>query len=225
MGQRKMFSACVPRCAHSTAEPLGQRMFKLFKFWATGRWIQRLTGRCERPMIEDETGRRKKQHVSCADDFIQKDTPNKPKRVGQLRYTGRKNNLKESGAYPLPLGQNLVQACLAGDAGLESLQAPRKQTGRMSGLAGERKNHQRKSSQSSSAAPHSWMSPTAGSARIEMSEPESSISLWAAPSAGSACGSSSSTEISSSWMSPPAGSARIETCEPEAPSSWMNPSP
>ncbi len=224
MGQRKMFSACVPRCAYSTAEPLGQRMFKLFKFWATGRWIQRLTGRCECPMIKDETGRRKKQHVSCAEELIQKDTPNKPKRVGQLRCTGR-NNLKESGAYQLPLGQNLVQAYLAGDAGLESLLAPRKQTGRMSGLAGKRKIHQRKSSQSSSAAPHSWMSPTAGSARIEVSEPESSISLWAAPSAGSACGSSSSTEISSSWMSPPAGSARIETCEPEAPSSWMNPSP
>ena len=65
-------------------------------------------------MIKDETGRRKKQHVSCAEEFIQKDTPNKPKRVGQLRYTGRKNNLKESGAYRLPLGQNLVQASTFG---------------------------------------------------------------------------------------------------------------
>ena len=102
--------AIVKRCAYDLGK---HRIGKSFKFLGSEPWVEQLRRPCTCLY----------PHLPLSKSFIQKDT-GRSKHVGEKRWTGIKERLVESGAYPVALGECTVGAWLRED--LENLfTAPR----------------------------------------------------------------------------------------------------
>ena len=103
-------AAIVKRCAYDLGK---RRIGKSFKFLGSEPWVEQLRRPCTclHP------------HLPLSTSFIQKDT-GRAKHVGEKRWTGIKDRLVQSGAYPVALGECIIGAWLGED--LENLfTAPR----------------------------------------------------------------------------------------------------
>ena len=89
----KVHYAVATRCSFAT-EPLGQRVKKPYKFAATGSWISQLRAPCTCP-----GGR----HTRLAVTKLSRDGR-------KTHITGNRKALRDSAAYPPPLGKAIVQA-------------------------------------------------------------------------------------------------------------------
>lgn len=180
-------SVVTPRCPWSR-EPWGRRMLKYFKFVCTGTWISAIRRRCQCP------GRK---HFKLTWGAW---------RHGKLTFTGKRQALQQSAAYPDALGQAIVSSWQNGSA----------------------------SHMGARSLADSWLQPNPGPSAAAQHSVQRSVRLrkrssassapWLEPSPG-ACTSSST---SSSWLTPSpgprAGSTSVEesiSCTP----TWLNPSP
>ena len=211
-----MVSAYTHRCAFSVA-PFGQRYKKKYKFLATSSWIRGVFAACR-----------------CPGNVHLKLSSNKVGKEGRMQTNGIKARLKESGAYPIALGQRVVECACPGQADMRmpwpSLKARalaqlrtlgrtsyRKRLGRT--LKRVRKSYRktRTSAVSSVArdesmtAARSWTTPTpsASSSTRIAPPPLTKARAWCTPSASSASAQACSTPSTSSVSSP---SANAHAC-------------
>ena len=89
-------SAIAYRCAYSSA-PYGKRYLKGYRFMATGTWIRGVAAKCK-----------------CPNDIHLPLTRQTRAADGSIKITGIRARLRESGAYPLPLGRKIVQCASPG---------------------------------------------------------------------------------------------------------------
>ena len=204
-----MVSAYTHRCAFSVA-PFGQRYNKKYKFLATSSWIRGVFAACR-----------------CPGNVHLKLSSNKVGKEGRMQTNGIKARLKESGAYPIALGQRVVECACPGQAGMgvavgtlqeSAAQHKAKKLGRT--LKRVRKSYlkTRTSAVSSVArdesmtAARSWTTPptpsVSSSTRIAP-PPLTKARAWCTPSASSASAQACSTPSTSSVSSP---SANAHAC-------------
>ena len=95
------FFVVVQRCAYGLGK---NRIGKKFTFVTDSQWLDGLKRPCTCIY----------PHIALTKSFVQKDT-GKAKHVGERRWTGNKQRLVESGAYPNALGECIVGAWLGED--------------------------------------------------------------------------------------------------------------
>ena len=150
--------AVVPRCAYDTA-PDGQRYGKKFKFVSPNKWIEAVSKPCTC----------QKGHLKTTKQFVQANTGRAIK-VGQVRWSGIKPRLVESGSYPVGLGVALVKAWqgellpVGPAAGPANNTMVRKRPASAAQAANPSAKARVVSAQGTSAAMPSWMSPAASDA-------------------------------------------------------------
>ena len=150
-----MHAANTPRCAWSS-EPFGQRRKKLFKFLATGSWIEKIKEKqCKCP---------EGKHLSLVSYAIFK---------GVQKFTGEKPALRQSGAYPLSLGKFIVN-CWRNSRTTVSSVPSRTQSWLIPEV---------QSGQGVSSSPQSWLTPDVQDSVTASSVAASSS--WCNPSAAS----------------------------------------
>jgi len=93
-----MVAACTYRCAFSVA-PFGKRIKKKYNFLATSSWIRGVFAACRCPG---------NLHLPLTSKRISKN--------GRVQTNGIKTRLLESGAYPIALGQRVVECACPGQA-------------------------------------------------------------------------------------------------------------
>ena len=106
-----MISATTYRCAFSVA-PFGKRYNKAYNILACGCWARGLVAVCRCP---------ERKHVSLVETKVGSD--------GRTRATGIKPRLTESAAYPIAMGQRIVEAACPGQPAPVQCPAPGPKSG------------------------------------------------------------------------------------------------
>ena len=216
-----MVSAYTHRCAFSVA-PFGKRYKKKYKFLATSSWIRGVFAACR-----------------CPGNVHLKLSSNKVGKEGRMQTNGIKARLKESGAYPIALGQRVVECACPGQAGMgvavgtlqESAAQRKAKKPARTPSATQRSARKmlkchtdakvlkylktRTSAVSSVArdesmtAARSWTTPSVSSSTRIAPPPLTKARAWCTPSASSASAQACSTPSTSSVSSP---SANAHAC-------------
>ena len=201
------------RCAFEHSRKT--KIWKEFRFASLGpnpHWAETIVKAC--PCGSKEN------HIRTSDVHIDKN--------GKKRCTGKKDVLRESGAYPLALGVAIVNAWCAGQKLEASIEKIRKLDLPVPSDSRKRSSSWLTPSAASgtrSEEPElSWVTPTAasGTRREKSEEPEV---LWVIPPASAPAKIRGNRPSSSSWMAPaPAASSSTSRSTRVSSSSWLTPS-
>jgi len=109
MSKGLQHSAVTYRCAFERKASSVPRLWKVYKFWATGSWIQGTRRTCQCAG---------KPHLRMTKSYLD--------RLGKRRHNGIPNLLTQSAAYPDALGVSIVRAWSKGAARVPSAGSVRK---------------------------------------------------------------------------------------------------
>ena len=209
------------RCAFSVA-PFGKRYKKKYKFLATGSWVRGVFAACRCPG---------NVHLPLCKTRVCKD--------GRVQKTGIKARLTESGAYPIALGQRIVECACPGHADMGTTVGMRVDTKKVvQALKRVRKSYTKKRTSAVSSVTRvaskknepvstarSWTTPPASSGTCTSQSPLIKARAWCTPSASSTSSSSSAK----AWCTPSVASPAVNAHTPPVSSnggkkrSWCTP--
>jgi len=221
-----MVAACTYHCAFSVA-PFGKRYKKKYKLLATSSWIRGVFAPCRCPG---------NLHLPLCNKRVGKN--------GQVQINGIKARLRESGAYPIAMGQRVVECACPGQADKDTAVEVAESTLRKPTQQKKPKQVRRTlkkvrsininksiSSVSRGSGPVStarmWTTPAASSGTRTSLTPLSKARAWRTPSALSPSAGTTTCPVSSnackerSWCTPAATSSSKPSDARAADRAWL----